>query len=291
MYKRQAQLHDAASVVGANGGIPTHLFIDPYSMNDIDKIMIGAQRFNIPTQNSQGGVIIDAGVAGFRNAWGTTSIEPDIFLAPERGWIARKTDPLYKAPVTARGGSSDAPAPGVAVIGAAVAGGNTGTIPGGTYQYKVSAINSNGESAASAATAVVVGANEIVTLTVTHADSTITGFRVYRSAVDGSAADCRFLYHFAAEVDGSTDWIDNGYWVPGTTCAFLVDINPMTPAVDWMQLLPMMKMQLGIRRPRVEWLQMIYGFMRLALPWRAAVIRNILPSNIRASGWNPLGAV
>lgn len=290
-FQDDFHVHDLAAVIAHNGGDPTHCFVDTYSAADITKGMLQNQRF-VPRELRQGMGPIDMGVASIQSTFGTMVFEPSIFLNPTRGYIARKTDPLWKYPTVARGGDASNPAPATPTIDSAVAGGTDGdttNFPTGAYQYRVTAVNKNGESAATAATAVNVTAGQHVALTVTHTDATTTGFRVYKSACDGVATDCRFMYHFAADPSGTTVWNDTGEFIPGCTCAFVLD-QSSKPAYDFMQLLPMMKLPFGVRRPQIEWLQMIYGFARLVFPWRAAVIKNILPSALAAS-WNPLAVV
>ncbi len=284
-------IHHAASVIGSNAGVPTHLFVDPYAKADLDVSMLPAERFVVPTRSDDGLYEVDLGIGRIATSWGKIEIVPDIFLAPERGWFNRKSDPLYRAPSTARGGDSSNPAPDAPTGVTASAGGSGGNIPAGTYYYKVSAVNRNGESAAVSSGAVAVTAGQKVTLTITHTDSSITGFRIYRSAKDAADdSDCRYLYHCAADAGGTTQFVDDGSWVPGTTCAFLIDMHRGDPALDWRQLLPMMKLELAIVKPAVPWLQMIYGFLRVTRPWRLVVFKNILPTAIAEAGWNPLGA-
>jgi len=283
------QVLDAAAVVGSNGGTPTHMFIDTFSIGDIQKALATSLRFT--NAGPAGTALVNAGVVPktISTAFGDMAFEPSIFLNAERGYITRKVDPVYKAPSLTRGGDSINTPPATPTLDSATPGGTGGTIPAGGYYYKVAAINKNGESAATAGTAVTVAAGEKVTLTITHTDATTQGFRIYRSAKDAAdAADCRFLYHVAASAGGTTTFVDDGSWVPGTTCAFIIDANPFDPALDWQQLLPMMKLEFGIRRPRYEWLQMIYGFLRVTRVWRLVVIKNILSTQVRRT-WNPLG--
>jgi len=284
-------IHEAASIVGSNAGVPTHLFLDPYAKADLDISMLPAERFVVPTRSADGQYEVDLGIGTVATSWGKIEVVADIFLAPERGWFNRKTDPLYRAPTTARGGDSNNPAPDAPTAVSGTADGTGGNMPAGDYYYRVSAINRNGESASVASDAITVAAGQKVTLTITHTDSAISGFRIYRSAKDASdAGDCRYLYHVAADSSGTTHFVDDGSWVPGCTAAFLIDMHRGDPALDWRQLLPMMKLELAIVKPAIPWLQMIYGFLRVTRPWRLVMFKNILPSAIADAGWNPLGA-
>ncbi len=278
-----------AATIGSRAGIPTHLFVDPYSQADLDRTMMDSERFVIPARSGEGTYTVDLGIGAIQTSFGRMNIVHDIFLAPERGWFT-ETEPLDRAPSSSRGGDTNNPAPAAPTTVTPVAAGSGGNIPAGDYYYKVSSINKNGESAATASASVTVTAGQKVTVTIASSDANITGFRVYRSAKDAANADdCRFLYH-CKRTGASVEFIDDGYWVPGTTCAFVWDTRPgADQAVDWRQLLPAMKMELAIVKPAVPWLQMIYGYLRVRAPFRLGLIRNILPTPVAEAGWNPLG--
>jgi len=279
-----------AAEIGAKAGVPTHMFVDPYSQSDLDRTMMDSERFVLPQRSADNQYSVDFGIGAIRTSFGTLNIVNDIFLAPERGWFT-DTEPLDRAPTSSRGGDSNNPAPAAPTKVEAAADGTKGLMPAGDYYYKVSSVNKNGESAAKAAEAVVQpSAGEKVTLTITSDDSSITGFRIYRSAVDAANdADCRFLCQCARGTSGTDTFVDDGSWVPGTTCAFVWDTHPGDPAVDFRQLLPMMKLELAIVKPAIPWLQMLYGYLRVTRPLRLGLVKNILPTPIAEAGWNPLG--
>jgi len=281
-------IHDGASTIGSYAGVPTHFFADPFSKTDIDKAFLGSERF-IPQQAGDGQLQVDLGIGRLATSYGVLQMISDIFLAPERGWF-NETTPLHKAPTTSRGGDTSNPAPAAPTVLTSAAAGADGTIPAGNYFYRVSSINCNGESASLASIVQAVGATNHVTLTITHTDAAVKGFRIYRTAKNAaSAADCRYLYQCVALVGGVTTWVDTGTWVPGTTVCFMVDANPLDSALDWRQLMPMMKLDLAIVKPAIPWLQMIYGFLRVTRPKRLVIYKNVLPSLIKEGGWNPLG--
>ena len=93
-----------------------------------------------------------------------------------------------------------------------------------------------------------------------------------------------------ARTSGTVTYTDIGADVPGTTTAFGVDQTPEIGGVDFDQLLGLTRLQLAIVSPNMPWLQLLYGALRVTKPKRIQVIKNILPSELRAMGWNPLGA-
>jgi hypothetical protein len=277
-----------AAEMGAKAGVPTHFFVDPYSQSDLDRTMMDSERFVLPQRSADNQYAVDFGIGAVRTSFGTLTIVNDIFLAPERGWFT-ETEPLDRAPTSSRGGDANNPAPAAPTVVTPAAAGTGGLMPAGDYFYRVSSINKNGESASTASALVQPTAGQKVTLTIESTDANITGFRIYRSAVGaGDATDCRFLYH-CPRTGASVDFVDDGSWVPGTTCAFAWDTHPGDPAVDFRQLLPMMKLDLAVVKPAIPWLQMLYGYLRVTRPLRLGLIKNILPSQVAAAGWNPLG--
>lgn len=138
----------------------------------------------------------------------------------------------------------------------------------GDYWYKVSALNADGVSVAeSIASAATVAADQKVTLTITGADSDITGYSIYRSALGAAtAADCRWIADIAATLAvGDTDFVDLNLILPGTSIAILISNEPGTDAIDYRQLMPFVRMQLPFGLNGIvgyPYLYMLYKYLR-----------------------------
>ena len=284
-----------AEIVAGYGGTPTHFFMDTWTAGDVNNAMLAAQRFSAEAVRNESGLYTGTQFAGLNSSWGLVKFENSLFLKSDRGtW--EMTTPMDKAPSTSRGGDTANPAPSAPTVVALTPAGSGAAptnLPAGTYWYKVSAVNKNGESAALAAAAGVatMGAgNTHITVTITSVDSTITGFRIYRSAKNAASnADCRFLCEVAAGGTGTDTKSDDGTWVPGTCTAFMVDASPGRAAVDVRTLLPMAKIPY-IPGPGAakQWFIMQYWYLRVRAPKRNVAVINILPTTLNET-WAPLG--
>lgn len=281
-------LHDIGDRIGNYGGIPTHIFMDPHSKSDLNKAMTSAERFVVNNTADHGRAKVGIDIGSVDTSWGEIALVNDLFLAPHQGWFT-ETTPLYQAPTVSRGGDSTNAVPDAPTAVTAAAAGTGGTVPTGSYRYRVSAINCNGESASALCDAVAVTLGEVVTLTITSTDSDTTGFRIYRSEKDSTAAgaECRFLYHCAVTDGGTTTFEDDGTWIPGCTSAFALDLSPDAPSAEWIELMGMSKLALALLQPALRWLQMIYGGLQCSYPHRIVLVKNILPSRV-ALDWTPI---
>ncbi|MGD9496242.1 MAG: hypothetical protein AB7Y46_08025 [Armatimonadota bacterium] len=272
--------HEIAGTIYNEGGVLDLVFHNPLVQADIDTALQVAQRFVAPLE-ADGRVRFGASQRALATAYGDIDFEPDRFV--RAGWTMR-------APDQAVGPD----APGTPTVNSVA--GNGGSIycqqnlPAGNYYVRVSAVCENGESAAAAAQAVTLTAGKAIVINVSAADAKATGFRVYLSAVgaaDGS--DCRFHgeYQYTATPQNIT--VD-GHYVTGSTTVFCLSAGVAESAIDWRQLLPMIKMDLAVVGPAFPFLLCIYGYLRVMKPNFHGAVRNVIPANVRASGWNPLGA-
>jgi hypothetical protein len=172
--------------------------------------------------------------------------------------------------------------------------GNSGAIkdqtnlPAGDYYVKVSAVCENGESAATAASgAVTLSTGNAIVITVTPNGALTTGYRVYLSAKGATNGnDCRFYAEYPATGSQQTLTVD-GTWVTGSTCLYLLSMDPADRAIDWRQLYPMTRFNLAITAPVIPFLVMIYGYLRVMKPSWHGMIKNVIPSEVE---WDPFGS-
>ena len=284
---------EMAGVMGSNAGRLTNIYMDTYSKMDFDLALQNAMRFGPGDVNA--GMVAYGGIPNpLHTSFGSPTIKGNLFLNPEQGFINPEdqinTDPYYKASSSSRGGDASLPAPSAPAVTCVAAGadGNGTNMPTGTYQVTASAIRYNGESAADDAVAVVLTAGEHMAWSIACDDSTVEGFRLFKSAVDGEATDMREFARIARSANPTT-YTDTGADIPGTTKAFGVDQRPEIGAVDWDQLLGLTRLQLAILAPTNPWLQLLYGALRVTKPKRLYMVKNILPTAILDAGWNPLG--
>ena len=285
----------AAGIMGSVAGDLTNFYMDTYSKMDFDKAFQTAMRFG--EGRGDEGLTFGRKITHLETSFGTPKIQGNLFLNPERGFInpedETNTDPIYMASSSSRGGDANNAVPAAPTgltVTATGADGIAANMPAGDYYVTATSINYKGESACFAPVLVSgLTAGQRMVWTITSSDTTITGFRLFKSAVNGVDHDMRY-FASVARTSGSVTYNDLGADVPGTCTAFGVDQTPEIGGVDFDQLLGLTSLQLAIVSPNMPWLQLLYGALRVTKPKRIQVIKNILPTELRALGWNPLGA-
>jgi hypothetical protein len=263
-----------AEVMNA-GGTSTHAFMNPLLGADFNLMYEANKRLTITPGGDDGSATYyGAGLGGLDTANGRLEFERDPFN--KIGWAC---------PSLSRGPEP----PATPTLNSATPGGSGNNSLTGTYYYKVTAVNENGESAPATSGAISVTEGELVALIVTPGDSISTGFRVYRSARNASsAADCRYLYSFAWDGSGATTWNDDFTLVPGTAHIPIIDMLPEDTTMQWSQLVALEKKDfapIGF----YEWFGLtLTGALRIAKPEWFGIMLNILPLRSRAAGWDPM---
>jgi hypothetical protein len=267
----QEMIAHAAEIIRRSFGVPTDLFLSTKAQTDLDMTLEPAYRVPLPDIPG-GGVQLGSPVAGIRTSFGNVKTDPDLFVeeggAPEG---ALTTDPTTPASVTA------------------AASGSGNTLPAGDYYYRVSAVSRKGESTTVVLSgAVTVAAGEKVTLTITRGSATdTTGFYIYRSPKNGAntASGMRLVGKVAYSGAATTTWDDTGAWIPGTSCAYVLNMAEAYNAISWRQLLPMVKFPLyPATAPIIPWLQLLFGYLRVTKPKQHVLIKNVKPTQIT---WGP----
>lgn len=264
-----------------NFGTPTHLFMSQQVQADFDTNLDPA--FRVPLTNvPNGGIMLGSPVNGIRTSWGDVSTIPDVFINDGDQDVPFQV--TYPALATANTGLKPTLAIDASVSDASSA---FGAGQAGNYYYLVTGINANGQSDGVITNQTAVAAGKKVTLTITASvGGQETGYAVYRSRMNGTNAVNDFrLIKRVAKAGATTTFVDLNREIPGTTKAFLLNMSPGDHAINWRQLLPMLKFPLYPTNAAViPWAQLMFGYLRITKRRHHAVITNILPASAK---WRP----
>ena len=271
----------AAAVISGYGnfGTPTDLFLSPGCGADLDANLDPAYRVPLPNgQESKRGTP----VRGIVTAQGDVSITRDVFIRGEdmqlpfelmHGDIASENN-FTPTGVECNADSSDV-------------GSKFGAPHGGNYYYLVSGINAEGQSIGIVSAQVAVAAGKKVMITIDKsASGKESGYVIYRSRKNGTNNRNDFREMMRVPRTGEqTVAVDLNREIPGSSSAFLLNLNASDQSITWRQLLPMMKFPLAaVNQATIPWAQLLFGYLRLAKRRHHILIKNIVPS---ASAWKP----
>ena len=284
----------AAQIRGyGNFGRATDIFMSLQTQADFDTGLDPA--FRVPlTGVPNGGLEIGAPVTGIRTSHGNIATNDDIFIRDEE--MRQPFEISFSAVATANA----AMAP-VSVVG--TPGTNASSTfnaqTAGNYYYLVTGVNAAGQSTGVASAQVAIGNGQRVSLVITRsAGAAETGYVIYRSqlnggnsvagSVAGQGSDFREMVR--VPVGGATTtYIDNNTDIPGTTRAYILNMQRGATAITWRQLLPMVKFALYPTNAAViPWAQLLFGYLRISKRRQHVVIKNILPAGAL---WRPFGAL
>ena len=225
---------------------------------------------------------VTAGVMGqavevFHSQFGPIELDYDIFAA--------KAAPKLKTAGASAPKSPAAPV-SVAALTPVNALGQFAAADAGDYIYAVAAKNRYGESALTQITgaAVAVAAGDSVDLEFTAGAGTYaaTGYTVYRSKVDDTAATANLYPLFEISVaelatgyDGGAAGhvFDNNRWLPETEECMLLQSD--TQVYEFKQLAPLMKMPLAQLSPAQRFMVLLYGTPILYQPLKMVRFINV----------------
>lgn len=275
-------LNQAAAQISKrdNFGTPTHLFLSQLVQADFDTGLDPAFRValnNVPN----GGISLGAPVVGVRTSWGDIANMPDVFI--NDGDQAVPFQVTYPTLAAANTGMK----PTLALAAAGDAASKFGAPHAGNYYYLVTGLNANGQSDGVVSAQQAVAAGQKVTLTITASGgSQETGYAIYRGRLNGTNAPSDFrLMTRVPKAGATTVYVDLNREIPGTTKAYVLNMNPGDHAINWRQLLPMMKFPLYPTNAAViPWAQLMFGYLRITKRRHHAVIKNILPNGAK---WKP----
>lgn len=275
-------LNQAAAQISKrdNFGTPTHLFLSQLTQADFDTGLDPA--FRVPLTNvPNGGISLGAPVVGVRTSWGDIANCPDVFINDGDQTVPFQV--TYPTLATANTGMK----PTLALAAASAVDSKFGAGHAGNYYYLVTGLNANGQSDGVISAQQAVAAGEKVTLTITASGGGLeTGYAIYRSRKNGTNAPSDFrLVARVPKAGATTTFVDLNRDIPGTTSAYVLNMNPGDHAINWRQLLPMMKFPLYPTNAAViPWAQLMFGYLRITKRRHHAVIKNILPNGAK---WKP----
>jgi hypothetical protein len=260
----------APRIQAENFGMPTHFFMDFKTHADMNRQFQPKERITpMGVINGQAGFVLTQ----FYSSAGIFSIVPTKFLVP-------KDVPLGAAQsATGDGGGpyanpSSYAAPATPAISSITAEGDTtSNLTAGTYSYKVSALNNIGESVACNQQTVVIPANNRAVITITGGTGT-KYYAIYRAPV-GTTTGHKFV-GFVKDSNGNGGGVaarEAGKLYPGLAKAFLLQMMPQE--IQWMQLAPLMKMNLAVLAPAIRFMVLIYGMPLVYAPKHHIVMYNI----------------
>jgi hypothetical protein len=197
----QSIIEDAAVRSAMNHGSADKLCLDPISLSAYNKIAHAKERIVLA-----GSATSKTG-AELRQQWTSSAL---VSLEPSR-FLSGKTKPAK-----ARAGALAAPAAAGAAAGNADA-----VLADGDYVYYVTAVNERGESVKSADVAVTAAGGSAITITNNGAKY----YNVYRSGINGSAAQAKFIGKVKSSGGGSTVFTDLGFRSPGSVTGFMIQSN------------------------------------------------------------------
>jgi len=263
-------VEQAANLVVQNYGTPTGLHLAPRALSDLAKQFYPRERVNLPAP-ADGKV--GFAITSFNSSAGLIQFNPNIFLrAGDNGGV--KTPPAAAT-------SPRAPNPPLGVVNVAAGNANSHFIAAdaGNYFYQVTALNRFGESASTASLVVAVVAADGVTVTITDGGGAnpATGYRIYRTNAGGAVGTAQVMVlgvprDTVTPID--TVFVDNNYYLPGTSKAFLLQEN--LQYFSFRQLAPMMKMTLATIAPSIRWMQLLYGVPIVYAPRKSLMFINVL---------------
>lgn len=250
-------MEDASRIVADNYGYLTTMYVGNKALTDLGKQILPQGRFMLPFGDQEGRL-------GYRVRWfdsqvGSFELKPNVFLKPG-GAVLIQAD--VGAPATPTIDS---------VVAGAVAGSEVSLFnANATLYYKVAAVNTNGESLASAATSVSVTIGQKVTVTIDQV-ANASAYKVYR----GTTADNVKEMILVADSGASTTVvIDLNNNLPGTAKAYGVMLDG-EQGLSFKQLAPLMKMDLATIAASYRFMILLYGTLVVYSPLKFILIKNI----------------
>jgi hypothetical protein len=271
----------AAAVIAGRGnyGRPTDLLVSPIVGADMDTNFDPAMRVALNNgQPAQRGTPM----RGIVTAQGDVALSRDIYIRDEN--YQTPFEVTYPALATANTYAPQA----VSGATASDASSKFGATHAGNYYYLVTGINKNGESIGTKSAQIAVAAGDKVTLSITASvTGTETGYVIYRSRKNGTNAttDFRCMGKVAKAAGGTTTYADLNREIPGTSKAFLLNLDSAATAIVWRQMLPLSEFALyPTSQAVVPWAILHMGYLRISKRRHHVVIKNIGPSN---AAWKP----
>jgi len=250
-----------ARIVRDNYGRPTDLFCKTNVMEDVQGRLRDRLRFGVDGQSKDGISTFER----YPTPFGKLDLQDDVFinagLVPAESSLSSRvtTAPTF---TVAKANSSSKFVAGDA----------------GTYKYQLVPVNAYGQGTASAeVTMASVVANDIVTLTLTNAGALITagatGIKVFRTNANGS--ELREIKGLLT-VSAPATIVDSNDELPGTSSAYILNLDNAYNGIEWAQFLPMMKFPLYPTNAAIyPFLMLLFGALALKKSEQMVRIKNI----------------
>jgi len=230
----EANMRDGAEIIAANFGVPTDMYNSLAVQTSIDQLLsttANNARINVEAVSATSGLLaLGHAVTQMRTAFGNFNLKPDIFLSVEAQGVPKIKDPSTPSTLIEGATSTKAPATPSAsvainaptVVGSLWAASGSGGRIAGDYQYRVSAINQYGKSAACAATTVkTVAAGGALTITITSGGGPYapTAYEIY-----GETSPASGVFRYLTTVTAAAaSYQDKNEEIPGTSQSVLLD--------------------------------------------------------------------
>lgn len=263
----------AARISGfGSWGSPDALIVSPACKADFDGHLESGYRVNLDSaipSTTLGAMVKSIRYNGLGVGNGIMDIHPHVFLdenmrMPVENYASTETSGAAPATVTAAATGAD------------------GTIPAGTYSYRVEAAGPGYVSGTTIITGntVAVSATNHVTLTIAQGVSTESYYNVFRSRKNGTtvSSDYRFIGR-VARTGATTTFTDTNATIPGTSQALMLTSAPQYGALRLVQMAPPSKIPLAMTSLQYRFAVLYIAALRLAMPKKHALITNILPTN------------
>lgn len=270
------------SAVNTNFGFADKIISSPTVFKNYVKQFDGLKRFNVGQPGAIQGAITGQSVIKIDSQFGPLDVVNDIFFD-------------YKVAKDYNSAATSSKAPAIPVVGVAPTA-VVNTIPTskfanftGTYFYGVTARNRYGESAflplSTTASTIAAGTDAVdLQFTAGAGAYAATSFVIYRTEKNESAYTNPKAYHkifeittaeLAAGYDGAaaTKVRDRNLWIPNTKSALVTVMDPMY--FEYLQLAPIMKMDLAITSPSKRFMVLNYGTPAMYMPTKIVRIINI----------------
>jgi hypothetical protein len=283
----------AATISGyGNFGTPTDMFCSQMAQADFDTSLDPA--FRVPlTDVPGGGVALGAPVVGIRTSHGSIKNQPDVFIRDQA-----QQQPFEVLFPSIAAANSFAPASVTPTDGGVDASSQFTAAQAGNYYYYVTGVNAQGQSVGVTSAVFAVASGHKVTVTIARSAGVLeTGYVIYRSrlnggnsvagSVSGQGSDFREMARIPVSGSGTTVYTDYNADIPGTTKLRILNMATGAKAINWRQLLPMMKFPLyPTNSAIIPWAQLLFGYLRLGKRRHHVIIKNVLPNN---AVWKPFG--
>lgn len=266
-YPTEDDIETGTNFIVQNYGTPTKAYWAPKAMSQLAKSFYPRERVNLPyPTEGRVGLAVNSMVTQA----GLVQFEQDVFLR------SGKNNGVKTAPLSAT--SPQAPATPASIGGTPTSDAASkfiaSDVAGGTFYYRVTAINRFGESSAVNSAAVTVAAGEKVTLAIVGGGGAnpATAFKVYRARAGAAAGTAQEMFLVPASSDAASV-VDYNWYLPGTSRGYMLQENLQSLSIR--QLAPMMKIPLATIAASIRWMQLMYLTPIVYSPLRNVIYINV----------------